>query len=50
MLSEWAQGVLKANRIDPEDVTDVSSSFEVTFKDGSRRQICEIWTRVMGSM
>lgn len=50
MLSDWAQGVLKANRIDPEDVTDVSSSFEVTFKDGSRRQICEIWTRVMGSM
>lgn len=48
MLSEWAQGVLKQNRIDPEDVTDVSSSFEVTFKDGSRRQICEVWTRVMG--
>lgn len=45
MLSEWAQSVLKANRIDPDDVADVSSSFEVTFKDGSRRQICEVWTR-----
>lgn len=45
MLSEWAQGVLKANRIDPDDVDDVSSSFEVTFKDGSRRQICEVWSR-----
>lgn len=45
MLSEWAQGVLKANRIDPDDVDDVSSTFEVTFKDGSRRQICEVWSR-----
>lgn len=45
MLSEWAQGVLKQNRINEEDVADVSSSFEVTFKDGSRRQICEVWTR-----
>lgn len=45
MLSEWAQGVLKANRIDPDDVEDVSSTFEVTFKDGSRRQICEVWSR-----
>lgn len=45
MLSDWAQGVLKANRINPEEVEDVSSSFTVTFKDGSQRQICEIWTR-----
>ena len=48
MLSDWAQGVLKANRINPEEVEDVSSSFTVTFKDGSQRQICEVWTRVMG--
>jgi len=45
MLSEWAQGVLKANRINEDDIADVSSSFEVTFKDGTRRQICEVWTR-----
>lgn len=50
MLSEWAQGVLKANRIDQDDVEDVSTSFEVTFKDGSKRRICEVWSRVMGSI
>ena len=48
MLSEWAQGVLKANRIPEEDVLDVDTSFEVTFKDGSKRRICENWSRVMG--
>lgn len=48
MLSDWARGVLKANRIDEKDVEDVSSTFEVTFKDGSVRRICEVWSRVMG--
>ena len=45
MLSDWAQSVLKANRIDPADVDNVSNTFEVTFKDGTKRQICEVWTR-----
>ena len=48
MLSEMEKGILKQNRIPEEDVESVSSTFEVTFKDGSKRQICEVWSRVMG--
>ena len=48
MLTDWEQGVLKANRIDAEDVESVSSDMLVTFKDGSERRICEVWSRCMG--
>lgn len=48
MLNDWEQSVLKANRIDAEDVESVSSEMLVTFKDGSKRRICEIWSRCMG--
>lgn len=48
MLSEWAQYVLKQNRIPEEDVVDVSNEMLVTFKDGTQRRICEVFSRVMG--
>lgn len=48
MLSEWAQYVLKQNRIPEEDVADVSNEMLVTFKDGTQRRICEVYSRVMG--
>lgn len=48
MLNEWAKGILKANRI-PEDIVDsVNANMEITFKDGTTRTLCEVWTRVMG--
>lgn len=48
MLSEWEESVLKYNRIDPDTVESVSNSMEVTFKNGDKRTICEIWSRCMG--
>lgn len=48
MLSEWAQYTLKQNRIPEEDVVDVSNEMLVTFKDGTQRRICEVYSRVMG--
>lgn len=48
MLDYYALGVLKANRINPDDVESVDEDMLVTFKDGTQRRICEIWTRVMG--
>ena len=48
MLTEFAQAVLKNNRINEDDVENVDSNLVVTFKDGSQQQICEVWSRVMG--
>ena len=48
MLSEWERGILKANRIPEDDVAEVSGDMTVTFKDGSKRTICEVYSRVMG--
>lgn len=48
MLSDYAQSVLKAHKIDEKDVESVDNQLVVTFKDGSRQQICEVWSRVMG--
>lgn len=48
MLTDWEQSILKANRIDAEDVESVSSDMLIRFKDGSERRICEVWSRVMG--
>ena len=48
MLSEFAQAVLKNHKINEEDVESVDNSLVVTFKDGSKQQICEVWSRVRG--
>ena len=48
MLSEFELAVLKNNRIDVEDVESVDSSLVVTLKDGSKHQIVESFSRVMG--
>lgn len=48
MLSEFAQAVLKNNRIDEDNVVDVDANLVVTFKDGSKQQIVESYSRVMG--
>ena len=48
MLTEWAKYQLELNRIPVEDVDEVSADMEVTFKDGTKRRICEIYTRCMG--
>ena len=48
MLTEWEKSILKKNRINEEDVESVTPEMVVTFKDGSERRICEVWSRVMG--
>lgn len=46
MLSEFETAVLKNNKINPEDVEGVTTSYVVKMKDGSEHQLCEIYTRV----
>lgn len=48
MLSEFAKAVLKTHNINEEDVDEVSDNLVVTFKDGTKHQIVECWSRVMG--
>ena len=48
MLSEFAQATLKNHKINEEDVESVDNNLVITFKDGTRQQICEVWSRVMG--
>lgn len=48
MLSEFEIAVLNNNAIDPEQVKEVSKEYVVTMKDGSKHQICEVYSRVMG--
>ena len=48
MLSDFEKAVLKNHRIPEDDVESVSETLEVTMKDGSKRQIVECWSRVMG--
>lgn len=48
MLTEWEQYQLKLNHIDEEDVESLSTDMKVTFKDGTERRICQVWSRVMG--
>lgn len=45
MLSEFAKAVLKTHNISEEDVDDVSDTLVITFKDGTKHQICEVWSR-----
>lgn len=48
MLNDYAKGMLMAHHIDPETVESVDGDMLVTFKDGSQRRLCEVWSRVMG--
>lgn len=48
MLSEFEKAVLKNNRINEDDVESVDSSLVVTLKDGTKHQIVESFSRVMG--
>ena len=48
MLDEWAKYQLKMNKIPEEDVAEMSTDMEVTFKDGTKRRICEVFSRCMG--
>lgn len=48
MLSEFEKAVLKNNRINEDDVDNVSEAFIVTMKDGTKHQLVECWSRVMG--
>lgn len=48
MLSEFEKAVLRNNQIDENDVEGVSTTYEVTMKDGTKHQLCEVYTRVMG--
>ena len=45
MLSDQEKKLLASHRIPEEDVVSVSSDMWVTFKDGSQRRICEVWSR-----
>ena len=48
MLGEFELSVLKSNKIDPDQVASVDASMIVTMKDGTKQQICEVWSRCMG--
>lgn len=45
MLDDWGKGILKANRIDEDNVESITGDMVVTFKDGTQKTICENWTR-----
>lgn len=49
MLSEFEKSILKSNRINEDDVASVDGHLVVTFKDGTKQQIVETWSRVMGA-
>lgn len=48
MLSEFELAVLKNNSINPDEVEAVSKEYVVTLKDGTKHQIVECYSRVMG--
>ena len=48
MLNDFEKAVLKSNQIDEDLVEGVTTSYEVTFKDGTKQQLCEVYSRVMG--
>lgn len=48
MLSEFEMAILKNNRIDPEEVDGVSTTYVVKMKDGTEHQLVETYSRVMG--
>lgn len=48
MLDDWAKYQLQLNRIPEEEVTEMSTDMVITLKDGTRRRICEVFSRCMG--
>lgn len=48
MLTDWEQYQLKLNHIDEKDVESMTTDMKVTFKDGTERRVCQVWSRVMG--
>ena len=48
MLTDWEQYQLKLNRIDEKDVESLTTDMKITFKDGTERRVCQIWSRCMG--
>lgn len=48
MLSEFERAVLKNNRINEDNVESVDANLVVTLKDGTKHQIVESFSRVMG--
>ena len=48
MLDEWAKYQLKLNKIPEEDVAEMSTDMVVTFKDGTKKRVCEVFSRCMG--
>lgn len=48
MLSEFEQAVIRNNGLNMDEVEGITTSYEVTLKDGSKHQLCEVYSRVMG--
>lgn len=46
MFNDYEIGVLKAHKVNPEDVQSIDThEMWVTFKDGTKRRLVECWTR-----
>ena len=46
MFNDYEIGVLKAHKVNPEDVQSIDThEIWVTFKDGTKRRLVECWTR-----
>lgn len=48
MLNEFEKAVLKNNGINEDEVEGVTTEYVVTMKDGTKHQLCEVYSRVMG--
>lgn len=48
MLSEFEQSVIKNHKLDESLIESIEPTLVVNYKDGSRHQIVECWSRVMG--
>ena len=48
MLTDWESYQLKLHHIDEKDVESLSTDMKVTFKDGTERRVCQVWSRCMG--
>ena len=48
MLSEFEQSVVKNHKLDEEKIDHIEPTLVVVYKDGSKHQIVECWSRCMG--
>lgn len=48
MLSDFEKAIIKNNKLDEDLIESIDPSLLVTYKDGSKHQIVETWSRVMG--